>query len=203
MPIKFPCNICNKPCKLNQRSIACDICHKWTHLKCSSLTNHEFVILGNCDAPYYCIVCIENLLPFQKLTDIEFDELFTVKDRPLLSNSINNNSLFDAPYLALSYFKSENEKSKDFSLIHINICSMTKNLDHLNRLLNEIGMQPDIIAISETRLNKNSSQMCMNGYNFLHGDSNSKAGGVGMHIKQKYALIPVDKCNLNLEGCED
>jgi len=107
-----------------------------------------FVILENCDAPYYCIACIENLLPFQKLTDIEFDELFAVKDIPLLSNWINNDLLCDAPYLALSNFKSENDKSKDFSLIHINICSMTKNLDHLNLLLNEIGMQPDIIAIS-------------------------------------------------------
>jgi len=32
----------------------------------------------------------------------------------------------------------------------------------------------------------------MNGYNFLHSDSNTYAGRVGMYVKQKYALTPVD-----------
>ena len=39
---KYPCVQCHKPCKENQNSIECDECKKWTHLKCTELTNEQF-----------------------------------------------------------------------------------------------------------------------------------------------------------------
>ena len=39
---KYPCVQCQKPCKENQNSIECDECKKWTHLKCTELTNEQF-----------------------------------------------------------------------------------------------------------------------------------------------------------------
>jgi len=50
----------------------------------------------------------------------------------------------------------------------------------------DIDATQDIVAISETRLNKN--QTTMDDYSFLHNDSPTRAGGVGLDIKQKYVF---------------
>ena len=36
--------------------------------------------------------------------------------------------------------------------MHINTRSLTKNLDHVNEIIAELDKNPDIIAISETKL---------------------------------------------------
>ena len=50
---------------------------------------------------------------------------------------------------------------------------------------------PHIIAITETKLAKN--QIVVNidieGYNFIHSDSSSKTGGVGLYIKDSLTLL--------------
>ena len=33
-PVRFPCTVCQKPVKCNQRGIQCSICDNWTHAKC-------------------------------------------------------------------------------------------------------------------------------------------------------------------------
>ena len=45
-------------------------------------------------------------------------------------------------------------KSKSLSMFHINTCSLSKNFDDLEYLLKTTNMNFDIIAISETRINK-------------------------------------------------
>ncbi len=37
------CLSCKKVTRENQKCIRCDECHKWLHLKCSGLTNREFL----------------------------------------------------------------------------------------------------------------------------------------------------------------
>jgi len=44
------------------------------------------------------------------------------------------------------------ERKNIFSLLHVNIRSLTKNLEKLEELLAGITTLPDIIAITETRL---------------------------------------------------
>ena len=39
---KYPCTHCTKQCRINQQSIECTECQKWTHLKCTNLTQIQF-----------------------------------------------------------------------------------------------------------------------------------------------------------------
>ena len=44
---KYPCVACLRPCKENQNSVECDECRKWTHLKCTGISNEGFTELSN------------------------------------------------------------------------------------------------------------------------------------------------------------
>ena len=63
---------------------------------------------------------------------------------------------------------------------------------------------PDAIAISETKLNSNSSSNNnIPHYNFLHNDSSTNAGDVGFYIKDTLQFYLRDDLSLNLSNCED
>jgi len=72
---------------------------------------------------------------------------------------------------------------KRFSLLHCNLRSLTKNLHLLEELLCSLDQKPDIVVISETKLNENSIiYVDMDFYNFYHSDSKTNTGGVGLSI---------------------
>ena len=55
----------------------------------------------------------------------------------------------------------------------------------MHEFLSKWSVLPDIIALTETRLSGNSahSNIELNGYDFLHVDSETLAGGVGLYIQ--------------------
>ena len=60
---------------------------------------------------------------------------------------------------------------KALSLIHCNIRSLQKNQTLLSDLINILSSRPDIIGISETKLNENSvHNIDLLGYNFYQTD---------------------------------
>ena len=64
-PVRFPCTVCQKPVKCNQRGIQCSICDNWTHAKCGSVSIEEYVRLGEReDDPWVCPSCVISELPF-------------------------------------------------------------------------------------------------------------------------------------------
>ncbi|CAG2202643.1 unnamed protein product [Mytilus edulis] len=46
-PIKYPCGICHKPTKKNQRAIQCEDCLFWHHIKCINMSIHVYDELSN------------------------------------------------------------------------------------------------------------------------------------------------------------
>jgi len=63
---------------------------------------------------------------------------------------------------------------------------LAKKLPNLQQYLSELKSTPDIIAITETRLNHTSNQVSnhnLEGYDFYHRDSRTLAGGVGLYVK--------------------
>ena len=80
---------------------------------------------------------------------------------------------------------------KALSLIHCNIRSLQKNQTLLSDLIKILSSRPDIIGISETKLNENSvHNIDLLGYNFYQTDSNTNAGGVGMYVSKDLLAIP-------------
>ena len=87
-------------------------------------------------------------------------------------------------------------------MLHVNIRSLNKNFEKLEDLLTQISNLPDIIAISKTKLN-NKLNFGLHGYNFIQNNSKTKAGGVGMFIKENINYNLSKFPQLNVLDCED
>ena len=51
-------------------------------------------------------------------------------------------------------------KSKSLSMLHINACSLSKNFDDLGYLPKYTNKKIDVVAVTETRINRNTSKLC-------------------------------------------
>ena len=67
----FPCISCSKNVNINHKAIQCDICDSWIHIKCNFLGKDDYVTLQNSNSPFFCIKCIETIIPFSKLSNNE------------------------------------------------------------------------------------------------------------------------------------
>ena len=76
------------------------------------------------------------------------------------------------------------------SIFHCNTRSLPKNLNLLNDILLTLKIPPDIIAISETKLNENTpDNIAIPGYTFLGTNSQTNAGGVGLYISENIVFV--------------
>lgn len=79
---------------------------------------------------------------------------------------------------------------KALKIFHCNIRSLEKNLNLLNDLLHSFDKVPDVLAVTETRLNNQSVQnIDIPGYNFYHINSLTMAGGVGIYTNTSLRTI--------------
>ena len=98
-----------------------------------------------------------------------------------------------------SYNDKQNE---DFSILHINSRSISKNFDSLETLLHSLNkFSFCVIGISETWLNKNSPDMFnIQDYEMIHADrKEGRGGGVALYIR-KTIKIQIKK-RYSLSGC--
>lgn len=61
---KFPCGVCDKPVKSNQRGIQCEVCYSWLHVKCINMSSDDYSWLQVSDEPRCCNNCLKKALPF-------------------------------------------------------------------------------------------------------------------------------------------
>ena len=78
-----------------------------------------------------------------------------------------------------------NQNKNKFSILHINIRSLYKNFPKIENMLFELNQYPDVIALTETKIKESGTQVnrVLNGYTFVHNDTKTSAGGVGIYIK--------------------
>ena len=98
-PINDLCKICNVSVNTGDNAIVCDICNSWVHTRCNWLDKKDYKAFQNDhDKSFYCLLCMNDVMPYSKLNDNEFERIsakgekfsFTPLDnepRPLLSNS--------------------------------------------------------------------------------------------------------------------
>ena len=111
----------------------------------------------------------------------------------------------NSQYLTVKEFSnlSSNGNCNDFINLQINIRSLTKNFDKLVELLKLMKVLPDLITISETKLNGASCLPVLPGYHFVNSNSKTKAGGVGIFVKSCCLFNVVGTFNLNAKHCEE
>ena len=60
---RYPCTVCLKPVKQNQRGIACDGCEKWTHAQCGNVGEVEYQLLTSQEgSEWFCPLCKQSEL---------------------------------------------------------------------------------------------------------------------------------------------
>ena len=94
-----------------------------------------------------------------------------------------------------------NNNRPNLFLIHFNVRSLQKIFDKLTNYVIQMKKLPDIIAIIETKLAKNQIvvDIDIEGYNFIHSDSSSRAGGVGLYIKDSLTFTFKEELDLNMK----
>ena len=98
----FPCSVCGKEVYDWHKAITCDTCEKWVHIKCNKLDkkDHKYHE-DNPDAPFNCIKCMENHVPFSKLDNNQFNISVKQGVNYLIETDVNylpserNQRLFD------------------------------------------------------------------------------------------------------------
>ena len=94
-------------------------------------------------------------------------------------------------------------KKNELFLLHLNMRSLQKNFDNLCNFLSKLPSKPHVISISETKIkDKPLLYVSIPGYTFLHNNSLSNAGGVGVYVADIFQLEELT-FKATIHGCEN
>ena len=102
----------------------------------------------------------------------------------------NELKLPNCKYKDKDYFQklSRNFKRKTLSLFHMNISSLTKNYDDFNILLNDLNVNFDILAITESHIKKHPSSpvnLHLDNCSVEQTPTETSAGGTLLYINKR------------------
>ena len=219
MVIADPCGICNKSVASNHRAIQCETCKFWIHIKCNNISPPQYTKYMSDDDPWICAKCIKTNLPFSEIdnklfylnqqgistqSNIEKIKL-SIKpaDKNLINqitnliientNPENENRKFCNYYDVDKFTKTKFKPESNFSLLHLNIASLQFHVDDLKILLQLLDFPFDIIAISETKIQKGIDPLKdinLPNYQYLHTPTESTKGGTLIYISNKLIFKP-------------
>ena len=176
------CRSCHKNIGRVQKAISCDHCQRWTHLKCSDMTEKIYKQHSNLEFSWICNTCrtsetiIENKLDTNKLK---------VHEIPAMNADIIKNH------------------SSNFLILHYNCRSFPSKVEEIDNICNLL--KPSILCLTETWLDNSAGPNAYipDGYNIIREDRSNefkqkygKNNGGGVAILYKKDL-KVRKLNIN------
>ena len=223
---KVPCGICCKNVNANQKNLLCNKCNSKVHIKCNDISVLEYEKLLNDQSngvSWFCKNCIIDdralMFPFGAVDNEVLSNLFDI-DIPSFVDSVPSfevtsqltnlpslqdydvdehlSSAINSNYHTIQDLSNSNISRKDFSLLHMNIRSLSCHFDDLHSLLVNLNVKFDVVGVSETWdsiKNPVSTNVNISGYSFFSTKSKSQNGGVGLYIKT--GLGPVPRPDLN------
>ncbi len=173
-PIRYPCTVCSKSVKSNQRGILCDRCELWTHARCCQTDATEYERLGTNDGEdWLCPLCFAAELPF---ADVSLPGSHSADGCALIEDSLEaNGRIFDGC---------------DGALIigHLNVRSLIPKRDEMHDIL--VTCKEDnsrvVLGLSETWLDSSisDSEVAIPGYKLFRSDRNRRGGGVMVYVPE-------------------
>ena len=76
-------------------------------------------------------------------------------------------------------------------LVHLNIRSLHKNFDNLHEFVSLLPFKPDVIFLSESRINQLLKNIQLQRYNFLNATPGKKAGGETVYLSTTFNFTQV------------
>lgn len=140
--VQFPCGICKKTVKNNHRSIECDMCQQWVHIKCNNLDAKTYEILKFDKNPWYCKVCLATIFPFSN----QYKNLKTTNDSykvipPTMCNAYNSLQETLSENIIQHYYEINDlhnlitDNQNYSAYFHLNIGSISAHIDELQEFL--------------------------------------------------------------------
>ena len=161
------------------------------------------------------------VLPFYNLIDRQFNivngswsvqfnqlmdtDLFNLISNPDKSDEIDPDLMLTVSmsnYYSISQINNSIAKAgpKAISMFHCNIRSLPKNLVLLEDFLYSLDKRPEILALSETRVNENSVfNVGLLHYKLFHTDSATLAGGAAIYITKTLKSIARPDIKFNMQ----
>ena len=181
----------------NHNAVCCDICNQWVHIGCNNVSKYQYMKLKKEKAPWFCMRCLKNEIPYSSLSDVQFERfmdgrLITSPNIPVteqryinVENEAYNNAIKNE-YYSPEQFNDIKINAKSYnSYFHVNISSLSYHIDELHSFLSDIKIEPKIIGISECRL-KTSRQALSNielpNYSYEYTPTESSKGGTLIYI---------------------
>ena len=130
--------------------------------------------------------CISNALPINAVintNDVKTDYLG-------LAEMKDEDIEVRCDYHDINSFNQLNTQNENnICLLHVDVRSLRKNIEKLSMILADLHVSPQIIALSETKINKKQGvnfSTTLEGYDFLHFDSD------------ELEFILITACHINL-----
>ena len=209
MVVQFPRLVCNRTVAKNRRVVQFDLCDSWVHIACNNLNLYTYRKLQKDKSPWYCMCCFRKELPYGSINDRKFRSLLhreaIVSPNPKIISSIikeseyfdeeilkKANNKFHTPDEFNNAMKSLNLASQLFCM-HLNISSLSYHHLELYNLLSNLKIKPNIIGISDTRLQMRKqpiTNISLPNYVYEHTPTESGKGGTLLYIDKniKYKL---------------
>ena len=178
---KYPCGVCAKPVKRNQRGVQCDVCLSWLHTRCIGVSNEEYGELQLSDDPWCCKRCLKEAMPFHDVSSS--DSVFNASADSIVNISADEESLSPTNMITGSKSRQLQSSSPPTSFLYTNCCSLLPKLDHLRLLAS--AQNPHNIALTETWMDNtiSNNELMVPGYQLVHRDRDRPGGGIALYVR--------------------
>ena len=107
----------------------------------------------------------------------------------------NETFIPNCKYRSVEWFSKTYSKNRSSTLdiIHFNVRSLPKNEKNIEELLLNLTKKPDIIAITETKLNNNIAKTQLNDSDLINCNFLTKAGGVALHVSNSLIFSKIEE----------
>ena len=208
--MRFPCGLCGRHVRINQKAIQCEICLKWLHCKCLNISSTNYSILQQDNNSWCCPSCYRSALPFADCSDITKSNPNS-NNTSFIDQSLNTSHLSSNPsptiFNSISNFNSlgvenlSNISASDIGNLRVYYCngrSLLPKIDELKVLVTI--SKPDIITIVETWLDQDilDSEVSIQDYRIFRRDRSRHGGGLVIYINENLC-VKSHICCINLE----
>ena len=144
-PVLYPCRICDKSVRNNQKGLLCDLCGLWCHIKCANVSGKEYdhyCELAEFD--WLCPLCLFDQLPNTEIIndDDDDDDFSASADMSFSPDLPSPMDIIGSPVDGVR-------------IVHHNVRGLLSKFSEVSQWLFEAHNSPIILCCSETWITVN------------------------------------------------